>query len=65
MIKMTRELAYAASLDAGNRAMRAGGRTAWSEDDYNTVIREFRRLWPHCPHGCEPQDCYLCFESLD
>jgi hypothetical protein len=26
--------------------MRAGGRTAWSADDYNAAMREFDRLWP-------------------
>ncbi len=61
---MTRELAYAASLDAGNRAMNAGNRKAWSEQDYDVVIREFRRLWPDCPHGCEPQNCFYCHETV-
>ena len=64
LIKMTRELAYAASLDAGNRAMRAGGRKTWNEEDYRAVSREFDRLWPDCPHGCEPQNCCICFESV-
>jgi len=45
-IVLTRALAYAAATDAGNRAMRAAGRAAWSVDDYNAAAREFARLWP-------------------
>ena len=44
--KMTRDLAWAASQDAANWAMRRGGRTAWSEDDNNVMVEEFNRLWP-------------------
>ena len=45
-IELTRDLAWSASLDAGNRSMRKAGRTAWNEDDYNTAVDEFNRLWP-------------------
>lgn len=45
-IVLTREIAWAASTDAGNRAMRHGGRTAWSREDYNAAVAEFDRLWP-------------------
>jgi hypothetical protein len=58
---MTRELAYAASVDAGNRAMHQGKRHAWSTEDYDEVIREFERLWPNCLHGCEAQNCFHCY----
>jgi hypothetical protein len=34
----------AAGWDAGNRAMREAGRTAWSADDYNAAAREYERL---------------------
>lgn len=43
---ITREIAHAASWDAGNRSMRSAGRTAWSEDDYNAAVAEYNRLWP-------------------
>ena len=43
---LTREIAWAASLDEGNRSMREAGRTAWSQQDYNAAVREFDRLWP-------------------
>lgn len=43
---LTREMAWAASTDAGNRSMRAGGRTKWSQQDFNAAAREFKRLWP-------------------
>lgn len=59
-IKLTRELAFAASMDAGNSAMRAAGRKAWSKEDQTAAWRELQRLWPDCPHGCEPQNCALC-----
>ena len=41
---MTKEIARAAAMDAGNRAMRAGGRKAWSAEDYNVACEEFERL---------------------
>lgn len=43
---MTRELAHAASMDAGNRACKAAGRKAWNEDDANAAAREYDRLYP-------------------
>ena len=64
-IHLTRELAFAASLDAGNRAMQAAGRNAWSRADQLAASREFHRLWPDCPHGCEPQNCINCFNTMD
>lgn len=59
-IKLTRELAFAASLDAGNRSMYLAKRTAWSEEDADAAANEFNRLWPLCVHGAEPQDCRMC-----
>lgn len=43
---MTEELARAASWDAGNRSMRAAGRTIWSQEDADAAWAEFNRLWP-------------------
>lgn len=45
-ILLTVEVARAAATDAGNEAMRASGRKAWSADDYNAACAEFDRLWP-------------------
>ncbi len=45
-IKLTRDLAWSVSIGAANRAMRAGGRTEWSQEDYNEARKEFDRLWP-------------------
>jgi len=59
-IKLTRQLAYAASQDAANRAMRSAGRKAWSEEDYNVAVSEFNRLWPLCKHGVDREDCAFC-----
>lgn len=56
MRPLTRELAYAAARDAGNRAMRAAGRTIWDAEDYNHAAAEFDRLWPlerDMGHGTE------------
>lgn len=36
-IPVTISLALAAGQDAGNRSMRAAGRSAWSEDDWNAA----------------------------
>jgi hypothetical protein len=45
-IPLTRQLAWAAATDAGNRNMRRAGRRKWSLKDYNAATREFNRLWP-------------------
>ena len=45
-MKLTRELAFAAAWDAGNRHAKANGRTVWTADDYNAAVAEFDRLWP-------------------
>lgn len=44
-IVLTKELANAASLDAGNASMRRAGRTKWSVDDYNSACKEQNRLY--------------------
>ena len=49
---MTESLARAAGMDAANKRMKAGGRTAWSREDYDAGVAEFRRLWPD-PHEGE------------
>ena len=43
---LSRDLAWAAVTDAGNRSMRAAARSVWSEQDFNAAAREFNRLWP-------------------
>lgn len=43
-MKLTKAMVYAAGRDAGNRSMRAAGRTEWNEDDYNAAAAEFARL---------------------
>ncbi len=43
--KLTPEIIHAASWDAGNRSMRAGGRTVWSLDDSNAAALESERLY--------------------
>jgi hypothetical protein len=58
---LTRELAFAASLDAANRAMWAAGRTEWSIEDQTVASQCFDQLWPRCPHLINPEDfCHLC-----
>jgi hypothetical protein len=42
-----RQLAYSAATDAGNRSMRAGGRTVWAKD-YNAAVAELERLLAPC-----------------
>ncbi len=41
---MTRAIAFAAAKDAGNRAMRSGGRKIWSVGDYRKACTELERL---------------------
>jgi hypothetical protein len=43
-ITVTYEIAMAAGRDAGNRSMRAAGRTSWNEDDYDAAARLAARL---------------------
>jgi len=45
-MKMTRELAWAAATDAANISARKANRSVWSEEDYNTAVETFNRLWP-------------------
>lgn len=59
-IKLTRDLAYRVGADEANRAMRAGGRKVWSEDDYAVACQTFSRLWPLCEHKMEPGNCGFC-----
>ena len=64
-IRITRELAFAASLDAGNRSMWAGQRTTWTEQDADVAAAAFNRLWPRCPHGIEPEElCCHCDQDV-
>lgn len=37
-------VAFAAGTDAGNRSMRAAGRTKWNRADYNAAAREQARI---------------------
>ena len=46
MMQLTRGLAQRLAVDAGNRSMRAAGRKAWSQADYNASVREFNTVWP-------------------
>ena len=46
MMELTRESAWAAAHDAATKAMRKGGRTVWSQEDFNVARKEFDRLWP-------------------
>lgn len=41
---LTRQMAYDAGRDAGNRSMRHAGRSAWSEADWNVAAEEHERL---------------------
>lgn len=41
---ITRQLARAAALDAGNRSMRKAGRTSWSRADWNEAARVTNEL---------------------
>jgi hypothetical protein len=61
-ITLTRDLAYRAGVDEANRAMRTGGRKAWSEEDYAVAWQTFDGLWPLCEHQMEPVACWICAE---
>jgi hypothetical protein len=57
---MAYALAMAAARDAANRQMRAAGRTAWSEDDYELACATFERLWPI---GSECAESHIASEA--
>lgn len=44
--RLTRAIAYAAGRDAGNRHMRAAGRSRWNASDFEAAADEFERLCP-------------------
>ena len=52
-MKLTEELARAAAADAGNRSMRAAGRTSWDREDYCAAVSEYDRLWPAKPRAVQ------------
>lgn len=41
---VTHTLAMAAGRDAGNRSMRAAGRTSWSREDWNAAAAVTRKM---------------------
>ena len=43
-MQITYEIAYSLGRDAGNRSMRAAGRAAWNETDWNAASTETLRL---------------------
>lgn len=43
---MNLSIARSIGTDAGNRNMKRGGRTAWSEEDYNVAAAEMERVFP-------------------
>ena len=53
-ITLTRALAWAASMDAGNRSARKAGRQAWAREDLAASTAEFDRLWPPERDGFPP-----------
>ena len=44
MVAKTYKLLMAAAQDAGNRHMRAAGRSVWDESDFEFAAAEFARL---------------------
>ena len=42
--RLTREMAYAAGQDMGNRSMRKAGRKAWNVEDFIKAATEANRL---------------------
>jgi hypothetical protein len=61
------QIARAAATDAGNRSMRAAGRTAWDATDYDVAVLEYNRLkfaqhQADDPH-CTCNDCMDVFEG--
>ena len=64
-IRITRALAFAASLDAGNRAMASEQRQTWTEEEAFVAARTFNKLWPCCPHGIAPEElCFFCDQDV-
>lgn len=47
MLIMTPSLAWSAATDAGDRSMRAAGRTAWDEEDWDVAAEQFAKLCSH------------------
>lgn len=47
MPTLTYAMMYAAGVDAGNRSMRANGRTAWSVEDFNAAAAVEAKLYPY------------------
>ncbi len=48
---MTRDMAIGVGQDAGNKSMRAAGRTAWNEDDHAAATEAMTRAQRLIPRG--------------
>lgn len=68
-MRLTPELARAVAQDAGNRAMRAAGRSTWTRADFQTAAQTLAAIWPlgDCPtcdgyaiHASEAPFCPSC-----
>ena len=68
IMKMTYRLAHAIGADTANRQMRASGRAAWNEEDYDLAARTFNDCFPRCAQlpGIEPGlcGCKACHDGL-
>lgn len=64
---LSEPLARAAATDAGNRAMRAAGRTSWTVDDYNAAVRVYERATRPAPEPvtCIQTSCERCGQDIE
>jgi hypothetical protein len=52
-MRLTRAIVWAAATDAGDRSMRAAGRTEWSEEDFNAAAMIFAQLSEEEERQCD------------
>lgn len=64
MVRISLATARAAGWDEGNRSMRAAGRTAWNEDDWDAAARVVRQYIEAVPPGRGQAD-FLCGKPVD
>lgn len=63
-ITLTKDLAYAAGQDAGNRAMRAAGRNAWNDSDRDVAAHETLRMMLAGGHMTSEQAAQCGYAAL-
>lgn len=63
VLRITKDIAMAAAMDAGNRSKKAAGRAAWNTHDRNVAAMEYNRLYPVAQEQAEALAAFLAYRE--